>query len=96
MISILIENTYKPIVSFYYSDITNLEYQVFISIKYKLMDRFWYSRCPNNYIDLPDMIGSFSSGAMASLVAKDGSESKLIQNYGKNHHQWSVFVVWGV
>ena len=35
------------------------------------MDVFLHSRCLNNYIDLFYMIGSFASGANASLVAKN-------------------------
>ena len=45
------------------------------------MDRFLYSRCLVNHIELTDMIGSFGSSANASMVAKNGikdiSTSKL-------------------
>ena len=33
-------------------------------------DRFWCSRCLNDGINLPNMIGSFACGATASMVAK--------------------------
>ena len=35
------------------------------------MDGFLCSRCLNDHINLPDMIGTFASGAKASLVAKN-------------------------
>ena len=38
------------------------------------MDGFWSSRCLNNRIDLPDKIGSFSSGATTSMVVKNGTK----------------------
>ena len=45
------------------------------------MDKFLYSRCLGNHIELTDMIGSFASSANASMVAKnrikDISTSKL-------------------
>ena len=31
--------------------------------------------CLNNFIDLPEKIGSFASGAKASLVAKNGTKN---------------------
>ena len=42
-----------------------------LPISPEIMDGFWCSRCLNNRIDLPDMIGTFASGANASLVAKN-------------------------
>ena len=51
------------------------------SIESEIMDRFLYSRCLGNHIELTDMIGSFGSSANASMVAKNGikdiSTSKL-------------------
>ena len=38
------------------------------------MDRFWSSRCLNYHIDVPDKIGSFSSGATTSIVVKNGTK----------------------
>ena len=35
------------------------------------MDGFWSSRCLNDRIDLPNKIGSFSSGANTSMVVKN-------------------------
>ena len=39
-------------------------------IESEIMNGFCCSKCLNNCIDVPDMIGSFASGATASLVAK--------------------------
>ena len=41
-------------------------------------DGFWCSRCLNDHVEVPDMIGSLPSGATASLVAKNGTK-KLSQ-----------------
>ena len=41
-----------------------------LPIESVIMDGFWHSRCLNDCIDFPDMIGSFASGANASLVLK--------------------------
>ena len=35
------------------------------------MDGFWRSRCLNYSIDMPDKIGSISSGATTSMVVKN-------------------------
>ena len=40
----------------------------------EIIDGFWCSRCLNDYIDLLYMIGSFTSGANISLVAKNGTK----------------------
>ena len=42
-----------------------------VPISFEIMDGFWCSRGLNNHIDLPNMIGTFASGANASLVAKN-------------------------
>ena len=42
-----------------------------------MIDRFWCSRCLNNCIDLPNMIGSFESGATTSIVAKNQAKIYL-------------------
>ena len=42
------------------------------SIESKIIDVFLCSRCLNDNIDLPNMIGSFASDATASLVAENG------------------------
>ena len=36
-----------------------------------IVDGFWSSRCLNDHIDLPDKIGSFSSGATTFMVVKN-------------------------
>ena len=38
------------------------------------MDGFFRSRCQNDRIDLPDKIGSFSSGATTPMVVKNGTK----------------------
>ena len=48
------------------------------SIESEIIDRFWSSRCLNDLIDHPDMIGSFSIGSTASLVAKNGTRNIII------------------
>ena len=53
-------------------------------------DGFGCSRCLNNHIDLPDMIVSFASGAMASLVAKNGAK-KLLHNCPKVYFWMLLF-----
>jgi len=41
-----------------------------LALDSEILDEFGYSRCLNDFIDLPDMVGSFVSGVTASLVAK--------------------------
>ena len=38
--------------------------------KSEIMDGFWSSRCLNDCIDVPDKIGSLSSGTTTSMVVK--------------------------
>ena len=38
-------------------------------------DRFWCSRCLNEHIKVPDMIGLFASSATTSLVARNKLEN---------------------
>ena len=38
------------------------------------MDGFWSKRCLNYRIDVPDKIGSISSGATTSMVVKNGTK----------------------
>ena len=45
-----------------------------LSIKSKLMDGFWCSRCLNNFINVPNMMGSFSGGATTPLVVKSWTQ----------------------
>ena len=45
-----------------------------LPISSEIIDGFWHSRCLNDCIDLFYMIGSFASGANASLVAKIGTK----------------------
>ena len=54
-------------------------------LKSLLVDRFLCLRCLNDYIELPDIIRSFTSGATASLVAKNGTKNiaKIIQKIPK-------------
>ena len=54
--------------------ITKLFPPLLQSIESLIMDWFWHSRCLNDLIDLLYMIGSFASGANASLVAKIGNK----------------------
>ena len=39
-------------------------------IKSSPVDIYWCLRCLNDYNDVPNIIGSFASGAYASIVAK--------------------------
>ena len=41
-----------------------------LALDSEIMDRFWFPRYLNDYIDLPNTIESFASGVTASLVAK--------------------------
>ena len=41
------------------------------------MDGFWRSKCQNYSIDVPNKIGSFSSGATTSMVVKNGTKKLL-------------------
>ena len=59
------------------------------SIESEIMDGFWSSRCLNDHMDLPDMIGSFVSGATASLVAKNRTKNIWVRNVV----QWDCFKV---
>ena len=43
-------------------------------IKSSQVDKFGCLRCLNNFIDLPDMIESFSSGVATFMVAKNGTK----------------------
>ena len=45
-----------------------------LPIESEITDWFWCSRCLNDHIDLPNMIGSFASGVTASMVAKSGTK----------------------
>ena len=58
---------------YYYYYGTNLQNHIFIPIKSEIMDTFLCSLSLYDFIDLPDMIGPFASGATASLVAKNGT-----------------------
>ena len=57
-----------------------------LPIESEIMDGFWCSRCLNDRIDLPDMIGSFASGATASMVAKSGTKKiiPLLRNFNRD------------
>ena len=46
------------------------------------MDGFWSSRCLNYGIDLPDKIGSISSGATTSMVVKNGTKKSFLDFLG--------------
>ena len=52
-----------------------------MAIESEILDGFLYSRCLNDSMDLPDMIGSFASSGNASLVAKNGTK-KSFDYYG--------------
>ena len=52
-----------------------------LPISPEIMDRFWCSRCLNNRIEVPDIIGSLASGTNALLVAKNGTR-KISQPFG--------------
>ena len=51
----------------------NCRHPLLYFIESEIIDRFLHSRCLNDCIDLPDMIGILASGANASLVAKNGT-----------------------
>merc|ERR1712074_418812 len=53
-----------------------------LCLKSEIMDVFWSSRCLNDHIDLPDKIGSFSSGATTSMVVKNGTK-KTFEGFSK-------------
>ena len=42
------------------------------------MDGSWHSRCLNNPINFSHIIGSFASGAAASLVAKNITKKNFL------------------
>ena len=46
-------------------------------IESEIMVIFGCSRCPNYHSDLPDMIGSFESGATVSLMEKNGNNKNF-------------------
>ena len=48
-----------------------------LSLKSAIVDRFWSSMCLNYCIDVPDKIGSFSSGAITSMVVKNGTQKNF-------------------
>ena len=52
------------------------------SIESEIMDGFCCSRSLNDHIGLPNMIGSFASGATRSLVAKNRNKklSHMFEN----------------
>ena len=60
-----------------------------LSIKSTPVDRFQSLRCLNDRIDLPDMIGTLSSGATNSLVTKIGTKKYI-------HHLKTDFDVQGI
>ena len=39
---------------------------------------FWSKRCLNYHIDIPDKIGSFSSGTTTSMVVKNGTKKTIV------------------
>ena len=43
----------------------------FLSLKSAVVDRFWCSRCLKDCINLPNEIGSFSSGTITPMVVKN-------------------------
>ena len=45
-----------------------------LCLKSEIINGFWSSRCLNDHIDVPDKIGSFSSGATTSMVVKNGTK----------------------
>ena len=45
-----------------------------LSITQPIMDGFWCSRCLNDRIAVPEMMGSFSGGSTTPLVVKSGTE----------------------
>ena len=51
------------------------------SIESEIMDGFWCSRSLNDCIGLPNMIGSFASGATASIVAKNWTTCRLLMTF---------------
>ena len=45
-----------------------------LSITQPIMDGFWCSRCLNDRIAVPEMMGSFSGGSTTPLVVKSGTK----------------------
>ena len=60
------------------------------SIESEIMDGFWCSRCLNDLIDLPNIIGSFASNATASIVAKNWTKN-ISQPFKELHGSDSEF-----
>ena len=48
-----------------------------------IVDGSWSSRCLNYHIDVPNKIGSFSSGSTTSMVVKNGTFHTKSQNMDK-------------
>ena len=55
-----------------------MQNHVFLTIKLEIMDGSWHSRCLNNPINFSHIIGSFASGAAASLVAKNITKKNFL------------------
>ena len=62
------QNIYKQQFSHFFSPPLGMP------IESEIMDQFWCLRCLNDRINLLYMIGSFTSGANVSLVAKNGTK----------------------
>ena len=60
------------------------------SIESEIMDGFWCSRCLNDLIDLPNIIGSFASNATVSIVAKNWTKN-ISQPFKELHGSDSEF-----
>ena len=50
-----------------------------LPISFEIMDGFWCSRCLNDHIDVPDMMGSFSGGAITTLVVKNWTKQPWLK-----------------
>ena len=50
---------------------------LYLPIESKTIDRFWYWRCLNDNIDLPNMIRLFASSAISSLMSKNGTKENF-------------------
>ena len=81
-----------------------------LSITQSIMDEFWCSRCLNDCIEVPEMMGSFPGGSITPLVVKSGTKQTwwkvgffLVQYMPHencstaiiSHHIWKWLTVYG-
>ena len=61
------------------------------SIESEIIDGFLCSRCLNDHIDVPNMIGPIASGATSSMLAKNGTKSLYIFDLF-----WPIWSIWPI